>query len=80
VLRLKKEVLNIEGIPAILWGEKSNNIYIYAHGKMSSKNDAQGFAKKAEAKDFQVLSFDLPEHGERKDENYPCLNARNPRR
>jgi len=70
---MKNEALRIENIPAILWGEKSNSVYIYVHGKMSSKDEAQGFAEKAIQKGYQVLSFDLPEHGERTNENYPCM-------
>ena len=70
---MKKEILSIDNIPAILWGEESGIVYIFVHGKMSSKEDAQGFAKIATQKGFQVLSFDLPEHGERKNEDYPCM-------
>ena len=70
---MKKEVLKIENIPAILWGETSNRVYIYVHGKMSNKEEAAGFAAKANQRGYQVLSFDLPEHGERTDENYPCV-------
>lgn len=64
--------ISIQDIPAILWGEKSNKIYIYVHGKMSSKEEAQEFASIASEKGYQVLSFDLPEHGARKNENYSC--------
>lgn len=67
---------NIGNIPAILWGEKSDQVYIAVHGKMSCKEEAEGFAKKAVPRGYQVLSFDLPEHGDRKEENYPC-NVRN---
>lgn len=70
---MKEKVLKIENIPAILWGEKSNRIYIYVHGKMSSKDEARNFAEKAIQKGYQVLSFDLPEHGDRTNENYPCM-------
>ncbi|MCL1914755.1 MAG: alpha/beta hydrolase [Eubacteriaceae bacterium] len=70
---MKKEILKIENIPVLIWGEKSYNLYIFVHGKMSNKDEALGFAKIAEQKGFQVLSFDLPEHGERKDEKYPCM-------
>jgi len=69
---MKKEGLKIENIPAILWGEKSNKVYIYVHGKLSSKEEALDFAGKAIRKGYQVLSFDLPEHGECTKENYPC--------
>ena len=69
---MKKQTLKIENIPAIIWGEKSDNLYVYVHGKMSSKDEAGRFAEIAERKGYQVLSFDLPEHGERKSEKYPC--------
>jgi pimeloyl-ACP methyl ester carboxylesterase len=73
---MKKKILSIDDIPAILWGEESDKVYIYVHGKTSNKDDAQEFSKIATQKGFQVLSFDLPEHGDRQNENYPC-NLRN---
>lgn len=70
---MKKEFIKIENIPAILWGDKTNSIYIYVHGKNASKEEANTFAEKAVKKGFQVISFDLPAHGERINENYPCV-------
>jgi len=70
---LTREILKIDGIPAILWGDKSSRLYIYVHGKKSSKEGARGFAEKAAPKGYQVLSFDLPEHGERTGGGYPCV-------
>lgn len=69
-----KQYLKIENIPAILWGEKSDKLFIAVHGNMSNKSDDSivVFAKEAIAMGYQVLSFDLPEHGDRKDENYTC--------
>lgn len=67
-----KNNFKIKNIPAILWGEKSDRIYIYVHGKMSSKESAEAFAKIACQRGYQVLSFDLPEHGERTDMDYKC--------
>jgi uncharacterized protein len=67
-----KQTISIESIPAIIWGYPSDNVYIFVHGKMSRKEDAEGFAKIAESKGYQVISFDLPEHGERKAEDYRC--------
>lgn len=64
--------LCISGIPAILWGKPSRKIYIYVHGKLSRKEYAEEFAKTAETKGRQTLSFDLPEHGERTDSTYRC--------
>lgn len=69
-----KKNLKIENIPAILWGNKSDKLFIVVHGNMSHKADdlVVVFAEEATARGYQVLSFDLPEHGDRKDENYPC--------
>ncbi len=52
-------------IPAILWGEHTGNLYIAVHGNMSNKADEPIviFAEEAVKKGYQVLSFDLPEHG-----------------
>ena len=71
-MSITKEKITVEGIPSIIWGEPSEKAYIYVHGKCSRKEYAEGFAKIAEAKGFQTISFDLPCHGERTDENYPC--------
>ncbi|MFV0240873.1 MAG: alpha/beta hydrolase [Lacrimispora sphenoides] len=70
---MDKEFIKIENIPVILWGTKSDSIYIYVHGKNSNKEEANSFAEKAVKKGFQVLSFDLPEHGERINEDYHCV-------
>lgn len=69
-----KQNLKIENIPAILWGNKSDKLFIAVHGNMSSKSDdvIVAFVEEAVAKGYQVLSFDLPEHGDRKSENYAC--------
>ena len=57
--------LTIDGIPAIIWGERSDRVYLVVHGKASCKEDAERFATIAVDKGYQVISFDLPEHGER---------------
>ena len=66
------ERIRIENIPAIIWGAKSKKVYLFVHGKMSKKEEAVGFAEIAVKNGYQVLSFDLPEHGERINENTPC--------
>ena len=58
----------IEDIPAIIWGAPSQKIYLYIHGQGGYKEEANGFANIACRHDWQVLSIDLPEHGERKHE------------
>lgn len=63
----------IEGIPALIWGPDSDKVYIYVHGKMGNKENAKHFADIAVSRGYQVISFDLPEHGERKNEEYPIM-------
>ncbi|MDU2146839.1 MAG: alpha/beta hydrolase [Paeniclostridium sordellii] len=69
-----KKYFKIENIPAILLGESSENIFIAVHGNLSNKEDdiIQIFAKKAVSLGYQVISFDLPEHGERVEEDIKC--------
>ena len=69
---MKKTRIEIDQIPALVWGEKSDKVYLCVHGKMSSKESAEGIAKIAEQRGYQTLSFDLPGHGERKNENKRC--------
>ena len=64
---MKKEKLTIHGIPAIIWGDKSDRVFVYIHGKDSKKEYAEKLAKEGVSKEFQVISFDLPRHGERRD-------------
>ena len=64
---MKTQKFMLGDIPAILWGEDSNRVYVHVHGKMSRKEYAESFAAIAETKGYQTLSFDLPEHGERTD-------------
>lgn len=55
-------------IPSILWGNNSNRLYLYIHGQNGRKEEATTFAKIACRKGWQVLSIDLPGHGERRAE------------
>lgn len=59
--------IRIDGIPAILWGEPGRRMIMAAHGSHSSKIDdcIWILAEEAVKRGFQVLSFDLPRHGER---------------
>ncbi|MPM43060.1 IS1595 family transposase [bioreactor metagenome] len=65
---------NIEGIPAILWGPKPGRLFIAVHGDQSCKSDEviAEFAKEAAGKGYCTLSFDLPEHGDRKGDPRLC--------
>lgn len=63
---MKTEPLNLYGIPALLIGEPSGAVFLYVHGKLGCKEEALDFAPQACPAGYQVLAFDLPEHGERK--------------
>lgn len=66
--------LKINSIPALLWGDKSERLIIAVHGNLSHKADTpvKILADNADKKGYQVLSFDLPEHGDRKSDGVPC--------
>ena len=72
---MKTERISINSIPSIIWGEASNKVFIAVHGNMSNKEDEviKILAENVVSKGYQVLSFDLPEHGDRKEnKNYLC--------
>lgn len=64
-MELKK--LHIAGIPALLWGGPADRLILAVHGSHSSKLDdcIWVLAEEAVPRGYQVLSFDLPQHGER---------------
>ncbi len=64
--------INIDGIPGLLWGAPADKLIIAIHGMLGSKEDFVLLAAETVSKGYQVLSFDLPEHGERKNEAYAC--------
>ena len=66
--------LIIENIPAVLWGGPSENIMVAVHGNASNKADEPIalLAGAAVPLGYQVLSFDLPQHGDRKNEPTLC--------
>ena len=72
---MKIDRIKINNIPSIIWGEKSNKVFIAVHGNMSNKEDEviKILAEKVTGNGYQVLSSDLPEHGERKiHQEYLC--------
>lgn len=63
---MKKEPLRISGIPCILWGDASDKVYICVHGQGGDKEEARFLSGIACGGGWQVISMDLPGHGERK--------------
>ena len=71
---MQVEYIKVSHIPAALWGEKSDRVIIAVHGNMSSKTDIPIaiLAEETVPLGYQVISFDLPEHGDRKNEPTLC--------
>lgn len=73
---MKQRKTEIDGIPSIVYGEKSSRVYLFVHGQNGYKEEAESFAETVLQKGWQVVSIDLPEHGERKKETgrfYPWI-------
>jgi len=69
-----RQKITIQTIPAVVWGEKRDKVFLAVHGNCSHKEDVviEILAEIAVQNGYQVLSFDLPEHGERKGEDIVC--------
>lgn len=65
--------IEIGGVPAMVWGSPSEQVWLCVHGQGGRKEDAAGFAALAEEYGAQVLSLDLPEHGERTGRSPLCV-------
>lgn len=57
--------IKIHGIPVMIWGSASKKLFLYVHGQGGNKEEAEFFANIVCQYSWQVLSVDLPEHGER---------------
>ena len=62
---MKKERFHIGAVPAILYGDPADRGYLFLHGQMGRKEEAEPFAQIVCPGGFQVLSIDLPGHGDR---------------
>lgn len=74
VTTMETNEFKIQGIPSVLWGGPSDQVIIGIHGNMSSKTDIpmELLARHCTARGFQLLTFDLPQHGDRKAEKRLC--------
>lgn len=73
---MRTERISIQGIPAVVCGEPSERVFLFVHGQNGNKEEAIDFATHVCHKGWQVVGFDLPEHGERKHETgrfYPWI-------
>lgn len=59
------EQMDIGGIPAVLYGDKSSRVWLFVHGQGGNKEEAGAFAEIAVPAGYQVLGIDLPGHGAR---------------
>ena len=57
--------LRIQGIPAKLWGQGSQDVCLYVHGQGGGKEEAEMISRAVCECGYQLLSIDLPEHGSR---------------
>ena len=57
---MKTIELNISSTSALLFGKKSEKVFLFVHGLHGQKEEALAFAKVAVLKGYQVLGIDLP--------------------
>ena len=60
---MKTQQFLIGQIPAVLYGEHAERLWLFLHGQMGYKEEAEVFAKIVCPKGAQVLGIDLPGHG-----------------
>lgn len=62
---MKTQSFSIERIPAVLYGEPADRVWLFLHGQQGSKEEGAAFAQVVCPKGGQVLAIDLPGHGAR---------------
>lgn len=70
---MKTQPFQIGMIPAVLYGESAGQGYLFLHGQMGCKEEAEAFAQVVCPKGYQVLSIDLPGHGARQNRGEELL-------
>lgn len=69
---MKPQYFQTNAIPCALWGTESDRVLIAVHGAQSHKEDTPIRLLAETFRGCQVISFDLPEHGDRKDHPTLC--------
>lgn len=62
---MNTKVFKIGDIPAIIYGESRDRLYLFIHGQGGCKEEAQLLAELVCPLGCSVLGIDLPQHGER---------------
>lgn len=70
---MQTEKFYIGTVPAVLYGRPADQGYIFLHGQMGCKEEAEAFAQVVCPKGFEVLSIDLPDHGQRQNRGEALL-------
>lgn len=70
---MKETLFEIAQIPAVLYGEGAESVYLFVHGKCGYKEEAKNFAELICSHGWQVLAVDLPEHGQRIERQIPFV-------
>lgn len=68
-MNIEKRIESICGVPVIVWGSRSDRVFMYIHGQGGCKEEAEIIASTICNRGWQLLSLDLPGHGERTDED-----------
>ena len=69
---MKPQRFQIKTVPCALWGAESDRVLVGVHGAQSHKEDMPLQLLAETAGTCQVLSFDLPEHGDRQESPTLC--------
>lgn len=64
---MKQAFFYIDQIPAVLYGEDAQRVWLFVHGKCGCKEEGADFARIVCPRGTQVLAVDLPGHGARRD-------------
>ena len=74
---MERMVIQAGALPALVWGRKAASVIIAVHGNQSNREDRpiEALAEIACVRGWQVLSYDLPEHGTRKGDPALCRFA-----
>lgn len=68
-----KEKFYIDEVPCLLLGQPSSKVVLYIHGQGGNKEESTFYYDAINQIGYQIMSIDLPKHGELKDTNIDFL-------